>query len=60
MTALALLLVMSCAVWSASMVFFIYAIGIAILTFDLQTLITAIILVAFANAGVFILGILND
>ena len=60
MLILTVLLVLSSVTWCLSAVFLIYAIGTAILTLSVHMLLTALILFAFANAALFILGILND
>jgi hypothetical protein len=46
--------------WCISLVYLIYAIGIALLTFNLQIFITAVILVLCANAAQLLLAVLND
>ncbi len=60
MPVLGILLILSSIVWSASLVFLIYAIGMAILFFNIPILLAAVILVVFANIAQFTLGVLND
>ena len=46
--------------WCASVVFLIYAAGISILMLNIQTFVTAIILVIFATIAEVVLAVLND
>jgi hypothetical protein len=60
MTFLAILLMISSALWCASAVFLIYASGMALLTFDIPMFLTSVIFVILANIMQFTLAILND
>jgi hypothetical protein len=48
------------ALWCASAVFIIYAIGISLLTLTIQTFITAALLMAVATGAEVLLAVLND
>ena len=47
-------------VWCAAAVFFVYALGVSILTLSIQTFVTAVILFGLATSAELLLAILND
>jgi hypothetical protein len=60
MEAFAWLMIVSSVLLAAATVFFIYALGLAILRFDIKILIVAVILLALAMLMQLILSVIND